>query len=343
MPALRLVFLGSDPIALPLLNWFLGEGKSQAEVVAVFTQPDRPVGRGQQVVANGVKTWALAQGIPVLQPDKLTEEVRLQLAALKPDVSLVMAYGHILREAFIATPRLGTLNLHASILPKLRGASPIQTAVASGEKETGVSLMRIVRRLDAGPVADVERVPILAHDTADQIEEKLSQACEPLLQRCWQSLADESLVFNEQDESQTSYCRRLTKTDGALDFAANAKVLAARINGLYPWPGCTFELNGQVIKVGLAEAESDIETEVASIPNAAVRVTVPGEVLNPGAGAVRVATSEGIIRLLRLQRPGGKMLSADEFGRGFKMPVGVVIASREMAPLVEKEPFPYKK
>jgi len=135
MSPLRLVFFGSDAIALPLLDW-LGSatGRAHAEVIGVFTQPDRPVGRGQKITANAIKLWAVERNLPVFQPEKVTDDVRAQLAALAPDVSLVMAYGHILRDAFIATPRLGTLNLHTSLLPKYRGASPIQTAVACGEK-----------------------------------------------------------------------------------------------------------------------------------------------------------------------------------------------------------------
>src|SRR5438552_15991675 len=183
MNPLRLVFLGSDPIALPFLNWLVGEGSSIAKIVAVFTQPDRPTGRGQKITANEIKVWAFGRGHAIFQPEKLTEDVRLQLAALNADLALVMAYGHILRDDFIATPRLGTINLHASILPKYRGASPIQTAIASGESETGVSFMRIVRRLDAGPVADVERIPIERLDTVIDIEAKLARACLPLLAR----------------------------------------------------------------------------------------------------------------------------------------------------------------
>ena len=163
---LRLVFLGSDAIALPLLYWLAGPGAEVAQVVGVFTQSDRPVGRGQKVQPNAIKAWALARGLPVFQPEKLTDDVRAQLAALVADVGLVMAYGHILRDEFMATPRLGMINLHTSLLPKYRGASPIQSAVASGERETGVTLMRIVRRLDAGPIADVERVAVALLDTA---------------------------------------------------------------------------------------------------------------------------------------------------------------------------------
>jgi methionyl-tRNA formyltransferase len=226
---LKLVFLGSDPIALPLLEWLAGEGSSGAKIVAVFTQPDRPVGRGQKVTANAIKTWALAHGLPVHQPEKLTEEVRAELARYGADVALVMAYGHILRDEFIATPRLGTLNLHTSLLPKYRGASPIQTAIASGEPETGVTLMRIVKRLDAGPVADVERVTIGALDTAAEIETKLAAACVPLVARALPGLREGTLGFVPQEETAATFCRRLDKADGALDFTRPAAELAARV------------------------------------------------------------------------------------------------------------------
>ncbi|MES1167035.1 MAG: methionyl-tRNA formyltransferase, partial [Pseudomonadota bacterium] len=253
MNPLRLVFLGSDAIACPLLDWLAGEGAALARVIAVFTQPDRPAGRGQKVRANAIKAWALQRNLPVFQPEKLTGEVLTQYAALGADVALVMAYGHILRDEFIATPRLGTLNLHASILPRYRGASPIQTAIAGGDKETGVTLMRIVRRLDAGPVADVERVPVGPLDTATEIEGRLAAACAPLLARALPRLGDGSLVFSAQDDAAATYCRRLEKEDGVLDFTAPAALLAARVNGLFPWPACGIEVNGQALKLGLAD------------------------------------------------------------------------------------------
>jgi methionyl-tRNA formyltransferase len=209
---LRIVFFGSDAIALRLLDWFeSAEGRLQAEIVAVFTQPDRPVGRGQKITANVIKTWALAHTLPVFQPEKLDDSSRAELAALKPDLSLVMAYGHIFREAFIATPRLGTLNLHTSLLPRYRGASPIQTAIANGDGETGVTLMRIVRELDAGPLADAELVNIGALDTAGDVEGKLAAACVPLVARALPRLANGELVFVEQDHSAATFCRRLEK------------------------------------------------------------------------------------------------------------------------------------
>jgi methionyl-tRNA formyltransferase len=324
---LRLVFFGSDAIALPLLDQLAGEGSALAQVVAVFTQPDRPSGRGQKTEPKAIKRWAFARNLPVFQPEKPDETARTQLAALTADVGLVMAYGHLLRDDFIATPRLGLLNLHTSLLPKYRGASPIQTAIACGERETGVTLMRIVRKLDAGPIAGAERVSIHARDTAADIETKLAAACWPLVARTLPKLCDEALALTPQDETQATYCRRLTKEDGALDFAASAAVLAARINGLFPWPGCAVEISGQSIKLGMADFEE------AFAPGGA------GTVLGTDAGSLRIATGKGILRLLRLQRPGGKLLPAPEFLHGFPVATGTVLASRTMAPLTDTKPF----
>jgi methionyl-tRNA formyltransferase len=319
---MKIVFFGSDAIALPLLKWLTGEGASLASVIAVYTQPDRPVGRGQKIQANAIKTWALARGLPVFQPEKVTEQTRLELAGLGADLGLVMAYGHILKDAFISTPRLGMLNLHASLLPAYRGASPIQTSVALGEPETGVSLMRIVRALDAGPVADKESVKIGARDTALDIEGRLAAACVPLLARSLPKLAAGELNFAEQDHAHASFCRKLTKEDGTLDFHAPARELAARINGLFPWPACSFEHGGLAIKAGLAEAlEQSGNAE-------------PGAVLGSDAEGLLIATGAGVLRLLRLQRPGGKMLSAGEFVRGCPLAVGTVLASKPLSELL---------
>jgi methionyl-tRNA formyltransferase len=331
MTPLRLVFLGSDAIALPLLKWLVEEKQPSAEIVAVFTQPDRPVGRGQRIVPNAVKTWALERNLPVHQPEKLTEDVRVSFAALRPDLALVMAYGHILRDDFIATPRLGTVNLHASILPKYRGASPIQSAIASGERETGVTLMRIVRRLDAGPVADCERVPIGALDTALEVETKLAAACIPLVARILPRLADGTLAFVPQDDGAATYCRKLEKRDGALDFNAPAASLAARINGLFPWPGCSVDLAGEPLKLGLADLPPSARPGNL--------LGYPGTVLGADDLGLLVATGQGILRVRKLQRPGGKMLPASEFLRGCPVAVGTVLPSEPMQDLVRPQPF----
>lgn len=318
---MRLVFLGSDPIARPLLEWLASGGT--ASVAAVFTQPDRASGRGHQVRPNEIKSWALERGIPVHQPERLDAAAESIMLGLRADLALVMAYGHILRESFIGLPSLGTLNLHASLLPRYRGASPIQTAIACGETLTGVTLMRIVRRLDAGPVADAESVPIGPQDTAAEVEARIAAACVPLLARTLPRLAEGALAFVEQDHSRATYCRRLEKRDGDLDWSAPAAALASRINGLFPWPGCSVEIAGEPIRLGLAEAAPG---GASSGP--------PGTVLGADGGGLRVAAGVGAVRLRRLQRPGGRMLPADEFLRGFPVPAGNRLASRPMTALL---------
>ena len=335
---LRVVFMGSDAIALPALDWLAGEGSRIARVVAVFTQPDRAAGRGQKVQANAIKEWAQARGLPVHQPEKVGPSQREDVAALQPDLVLVMAYGHILRSDFISTPRLGTLNLHTSILPAYRGASPIQTALAAGEKEIGVTLMRIVPELDAGPVADVERVPVDPLDTAGEAETKLARACGPLLARCLPKIAAGTQAFVEQDAVAATFCRRHEKTDGVLDFTAPARTLAGRINGLMPWPGCAVAINGQPVKLGLADILPEPTCNVLYYRPAAA-----GEVLGSDADGLHVATGQGVLRLRKLQRPGGRMLPAGEFLRGFPVVPGTLLPSSPMPPLVAGAPFPRVK
>ncbi|MBK1880638.1 methionyl-tRNA formyltransferase [Pelagicoccus mobilis] len=323
--AFRMIFMGSDPIALPGLEAVLAGECGEIELVAVYTQPDRPRGRGKKVVPNEIKTWATERGIPVYQPEKMRKAERLEIEAMGVDSILVMAYGHILSQKLIDTPRLGIWNLHTSLLPKYRGASPIQCAVASGDSETGVSLMRLVKEMDAGPVLDVEKVGIGDGDTALDVEARLAAACAPLLERGLPLVHGEKAETIEQDSSCVNYVRKLTKQDGELDFRVSASVLARRINGLFPWPGTRACLGDVAIKLGLAEAE-EADAQAA-----------PGTVLGVEKAGLRVACGEGTVFLKRLQRPGGKMLDAAEFVRGFDLPENAVFESREMTELVTAE------
>lgn len=191
--------------------------------------------------------------------------------------------------------------------------------------------MRMVRRLDAGPVAEVERVTIEPRDTALDVEAKLAAACVPLMKRVLPGVAKGTLVFEPQDEARATFCRKLTKEDGALDFAAPAKELAARINGLFPWPSCVVEIGGQMVKLGQAE--------VAEGSSSGEATEVAGTVFGSDAGGLLVRTGEGVLRILKLQRPGGRMLGAAEFLRGFPVAAGTVLASKPMPRLVAPEPF----
>jgi methionyl-tRNA formyltransferase len=203
--------------------------------------------------------------------------------------------------------------------------------------------MRIVRALDAGPVADEERVPIDSLDTAQEVEGKLAAACVPLLQRTLPKLAAGELVFREQDHASATYCRRLVKADGVLDFQAPAAALAARINGLYPWPGCTVEIFGQTIKLGLADVapqgdhdEGAPDGSSATVPSRDRRI---GDVIGADAEGLLVSTGAGVLRLRRLQRPGGRMLVAAEFLRGHAIPPGTELPSQAMPVLWSLQPL----
>lgn len=325
---LKVVFMGSDAIALPSLNWLAGSGLAQ--IIAVYTQPDRAVGRGQKIQPNAIKIWAEAKGVPVFQPEKIGASELVAFAGLSPDLSLVMAYGHILKQEFIDVPRLGTFNLHTSLLPKYRGASPIQTATAEGVATTGVTLMKMVRQLDAGPIAGTESVGIGALDTAAEVEARLAQACVPLLQRCLPAILAGNQEFTPQRETAATFCRRLEKVDGVVDFTAPSAVIAARINGLNPWPGCSVVIHGQLVKLGLADATTGVAAQ-------------PGTVLGADADGLLVATGQGTLRLRKLQRPGGKMLPAAEFLRGMPIATGTILPSNPMPALSAPQPFPYRK
>ncbi len=319
--ASRLIFMGSDAIALPALNAIRDGEFGDIEIVSVYTQPDRARGRGKKVVPNEIKSWALEYGFEVRQPERMRRAQRLEIEADQPDAILVMAYGHILSQKLIDTPKCGIWNLHTSLLPKYRGASPIQCAIASGERETGVSLMRMVREMDAGPVLDIEKTDIDRLDTALDVEHRLSLACVPLLQRNLSQVLQGEARPQPQDGSEASYVRKLGKEDGKLDFDVPARSLAARINGLFPWPGTSFEFRSTTIKIGSADFDEGRSSDC------------PGEILASESDDLVVACAEGSLLLKRLQRPGGKMLPAMEFLRGFEMSSGEKIESFPMTNL----------
>ena len=323
----KLIFMGSDSIALPALNAILDGSCGSIDLSAVYTQPDKPRGRGKRIEANAIKLWARENGTPIFQPNRVDQSVRHEIEAINADTILVMAYGHLLPQAFIDTPPMGIWNLHTSILPRYRGASPIQSAIASGDLETGVSFMKVVKEMDAGPVLDIEKVNIERLDTALTLETKLSRACLPLLERCLPLVFSDGAMPNPQDENRVSYVRKLTKADGGLDFRRPAEEVAKRVNALIPWPGTRFRYGDSVIKVGLADYGT-LELEGAA-----------GQVISLEAEGLAVACGTGALYLKQLQRPGGKMLDAASFVRGFELPVGTVLESVEMASLLSKQHF----
>ncbi|MEX0325261.1 MAG: methionyl-tRNA formyltransferase [Puniceicoccaceae bacterium] len=328
---MKLVFMGSDPIVLPVLQHLHRESPAGFELVSVYTQPDRRTGRGMHLQPNAIKQWAMDAGVDVRQPVKCGQEDAEYLRENGIDVVVAMAYGQILPKSFLEAPTMGTLNLHASLLPRLRGASPIHTAVALGHQETGLCLMRIIPKLDAGPVADCEKVSILAADKVTDVQAKLAQAAPVLMSRGLALLAGGELEFSEQEESEVTYCRIIEKTDCHLDFNQPALDLHNRVRAFQPWPGTSFSFEGTEIRILEAEVEeSSIDAN-------------PGTVLPGAGGGLRIACASGTLKALSLQRPGGKPLPADAFLRGFPIAVGTCLESRPMRELEAREPFPYKK
>jgi methionyl-tRNA formyltransferase len=322
----RLVLLGSDEIALPAFA--AARALPDTEVVAVYSQPDRPAGRGQEVRPNPVAAWARAEGLNLLQPEKLEAADAAHLVSLQADLGVVMAYGQLLKEDFLAAPRLGLVNFHGSLLPALRGATPVEGALALGLAETGVSMQQVVRKLDAGPIHAAASTRIRPEEGRAALRARLGVIAGELAAAALPAVLAAASVAVPQDETKVTYARRLTRADAPLDFRQPAAVLRQRILSVEGWPGSTFDHRAALIKVGAATTE-----------DAAVSAA-PGTIVAADRAGVRIACGQGLLVVTHLQRPGGKMLPAAEFLAGYPLVVGEVLASAEMPAFVSDRPFP---
>ena len=307
----KIGFLGSDEIAVPFLSKLMEES-DRFQLVGVLTQPDRPAGRGRKLQPNPLKEWTMQHGLPYRDPLRPGGDEVDWFKDLGVDMLLVMAYGHILKNDMLTVASAGCFNLHASILPAYRGASPIETALACGDGETGVTLMRVVPKMDAGPVIDVEKVKIDHATTGPSLRASLAKCCTPLVQRNLEALCVGEYEEVEQDGSLVSYCRKLTKADGFLDFSQPASLLACRIRAFQSWPGSFFEHRGNRIKIGLAHASSESDLR-------------PGEIKRTPGGALLIGTDTVALQINNLQKPGGKMISSSDFLRGYAFDDGEIL------------------
>jgi methionyl-tRNA formyltransferase len=310
----KIVYFGSDAICLPGLQYLCQQGRELCTLAAIVSQPDRRQGRGKKLQQNPVAAFASEQGIPLLQPEKPDATLAAWLQEQSVVLAFVMAYGHFLPKSVREAPRHGMLNFHGSLLPAYRGASPVETAIAMGESETGVCLMQVVKEMDAGAVADRERVQIEAVDTSPVVRAKVGEAVVPLLQRDLSASLRGELNFTAQDVSQATFCRKISKEDAALDFSQTAIEIDARLRAFTPWPGGYFDHGELRIKVGTCSVVEPAGT------------AVPGTVLAV-ADSVDVATADGVLRIRELQRPGGRMLPVADFIRGYPIRVGEVLPS----------------
>jgi len=310
----KIAYFGSDAICLPGLRYLCQEAADICELVLVVSQPDRRAGRGKHLQQNPVAEFAAAHGLKLLQPEKPGAELAASLVAADLSLAFVMAYGHFLPRAIREAPARGMLNFHGSILPAYRGASPVETAIAMGEAETGVCLMQVVREMDAGAVADCERVRIDEVNTAPDVRAKVGEAVVPLLRRNLEQAISGQLRFEAQDDSNASFCRKIKKEDAALDFNQPAQDIDCRLRACTPWPGAYFDHGPVRVKVGRA---SWLPVPAAGQPGT---VLVAGNTLD-------VATGDGVLQIHELQRPGGRMLAVKEFLRGFQIEPGTVLPS----------------
>jgi methionyl-tRNA formyltransferase len=298
----RAVFFGSPAFAVP----YLRASAAGTDLRGVVSQPDRPAGRGQRAAAPPVKQAAGEMGLPVLQPEKLrTPETLAALAALEAEIFIVVAYGRILPQALLDLPRLGAYNVHASLLPKLRGAAPIQWAIIRGEDETGVSIMRMEAGLDTGPVGATRRLAIAPDDTTGTLSEKLAALGAELLGETLPEIVAGRVDFIVQDHAAATLAPLLTKADGRLDFDRPARLVSAQARGVDPWPGATALLDGEPLRLSAPRILS------GDGPRGR-----PGEVLGLVDEGLAIACADAPIAFGELQLPGRRRLAAAAFLAG---------------------------
>ena len=314
--ALRVVFFGTPEFAVPTLEALR---RSRHRVVGVVTQPDRPRGRGHKTSDAPVKAHALAAGMPLLQPERLRDPAFVAaLSALAADLAVVAAYGKILTDEVLAVPPLGFINVHASLLPRYRGAAPVHRAILAGERETGVTIMRVVQALDAGPMLASVRRPIGPDETSEDVERDLARLGAGLLVSTVDAIADGHVIETPQDEGASTYAHRLTKDDGAIDWMQPAGRIHNQIRGLHPWPHAFSFLNGRRFIL----RRSAVLPGVPGIPGIPGIRGAPGTVVEAAGDRLTVAAGAGGIAILEIQTEGKRPLTAREFLAGHAVTPG---------------------
>ena len=308
--SLAVAFAGTPDFALPALDAIAA---SRHRLAVIYTQPDRPAGRGRRLAASPVKERALALGLPIEQPETLRDAAApAVLAAFAPDVLVVVAYGLLLPQAVLGLPRLGCLNIHASLLPRWRGAAPVARAIMAGDAVTGVCIMRMEAGLDTGPVMLRHEAPIGARETAGELQARLAAEGARLIVPALDALAAGRARFEPQDAAQATWAHKLEKTEARLSWREPARTLERRIRALNPWPIAETTLDGAQLRI--------YEAEVV----AAQSGSVPGTILQAGADGIVVMTAEEALAIRRLQLPGRRAVPAADFANARRL-VGLVL------------------
>lgn len=313
---MRVVYMGTPDFAVNTLQALID---SEHEVVGVVTQPDKPKGRGKTMQFTPVKELAIAHDIAVYQPVRVREEAFLEeLRAMRPDIIIVAAFGQILPEAILNMPRYGCINVHASLLPKYRGAAPIQWCIVEGEKETGVTIMYMEKGLDTGDMIARVTVPIDEKDTGDSLHDKLARAGADLLIETLPALEKGTAVRRKQDDAASSYARMLTKDMGHIDFTRDAEGLSRLVRGMYSWPGAFTHFHGKTLKIHEAEV----------VPCQADSAK-PGQVVAVDKKSFTVACGGDALRILSLQLEGKKRMDTAAFLLGNTVHTGDMLGDTE--------------
>lgn len=307
---MKIIFAGTPEFAVPALDGLIQNGH---EVVMVLTQPDRPAGRGMQLRASPVKQLALEHDIPVYQPDSLKpDDVQSNIDALQADVMIVAAYGLIIPNAVLGMPKHGCYNIHGSLLPRWRGAAPIHRAILAGDEETGVTIMEVVYKLDAGAMVSKKAMPILETDTTQTLHDAISSAGATLMVEAMQTLEQQGhLDAEEQDESLVTYAHKVEKAEAVLDWNKPAVALSRQIRAFNPFPVATAQFRDKTCRIWFATV-SDQSAEAQ-----------PGEVIGLD-GALYVACGQQALKVDMLQMPGGKRQSAVQFIQGQHVKIGEI-------------------
>lgn len=300
---MRIVFAGTPQFAVPALKALLASGH---DLVGVYTQPDRPAGRGRHLQASPVKMLAREHGLAVFQPETLRDPAaQATLAALSPDLMVVIAYGLLLPQTVLDLPRLGCVNLHASLLPRWRGAAPIQRAILAGDMDTGITLMQMEAGLDTGAMLMRRACPIDPHETAGELHDRLARLAAEVITQALPALAEARLIPEPQPAAGVTYAAKLDKAEAWIDWHQSALVIDRQIRAFNPWPVAQTRFGDQVLRIWRARPEPDSPQTAA-----------PGTVVQADREGVAVATGEGCLWLEQAQLPGGRPLPAVELARG---------------------------
>lgn len=303
---MRILFAGTPRFAVPPLEALL----SEHEVVGVYTQPDRRAGRGKKLMPSPVKQLALANSIPVHQPESLKGEIET-IAGLNVDAMVVVAYGMILPKSILELPKLGCINIHASLLPRWRGAAPIQRAIEAGDAETGVAIMQMAAGLDTGPVYEMLKTEIELDDTSASLHDRLSHlGATGVLSTLSKLQHEPTLKPKPQDDSLASYAHKISKAEARLDWSRDSLSLHNQIRAFVPWPIC--ETHHQGMRIRLWSSRPESTSEVEKPPGTVIKVD----------DAIHVACGKGVLALTQLQRDGARAVSAEEFCNGYSLAVG---------------------